>query len=141
MTLSGMTRLFATASRTMAMRCGEPLLKDSKETTSARTYAVLGVEQVSAIRGRAVLMRPEKVNQVLHKMGVAIKTGEAKPTLNVKVSMPGYSRVLRAVGLPDQATQPRHQKLKGFYAQVAREKERQEASTVPSRGMKDVLKK
>ena len=83
-----MGRYFASASRCMALRCGTKLRKHIEEHLAVATMAPIGVKHVGGIKGRALLLRPQRVNTALYELGMSIKEGKhSANTLNSYIKM------------------------------------------------------
>ena len=74
-------RYFASASRCMALRSGTKLRTNIEEHLAVATMAPIGVKHVGGIKGRALLLRPQRVNTALYVLGMSIKEGKKQRAL------------------------------------------------------------
>ena len=124
-----MGRYFASASRCMALRCGTKLRKNIEEHLAVATMAPIGVKHVGGIKGRALLLRPQRVNTALYELGMSIKEGTTSAnTLNSYIKMPNFTRVLWAQSLPHMMVD----RVTGYNAQELREKKKTTPEAAPA---------
>ena len=98
--LSIMARFFSAASKRVCQLCQK---KDAVEWLKhTYTMSSLNLPMAPGIQGRAVLMRPEKVNQAVHKIAVLMATGQIKETWSQPIDLPDAGDPQWKVDLPQE---------------------------------------
>ena len=95
-----------------------------EEKLAVATTAPIGVKHVGGIKGRALLLRPQRMNTALYELGISIKV----LNLNSYIKMQNFTRVLWAQSLPHMMVD----RVTGYKAQELREKKKTTPEAAPA---------